>query len=138
MTWDKNYLARETWRQQVGENSARMAFAWGTSTTQGQGGVAHPEVIDFGLAFAEKPMFSYGFELLNRTDFEADNDTDVDPPIPTSTGCVYQWKVDPRGMYIGAHVAVYVVSDDAIKIEHHFGFVGLAIKDLTSGTNLTT
>jgi hypothetical protein len=133
--WEDVFYEREAWKQQVGENSGRLAFAWGTTTTTGQGEMAYEEVIQFGLAFIEKPMFSYGFELLNRTDFE-DDDGGEAPKIPYANGCVYEWDVDGRGLYIGAHVAVTVYCDDVIEIEHHYGFTGLAIKDLDSGGKL--
>lgn len=128
-TYNRNYLDREAWVKQVQENSARLAWAWGTATTTGAGQKPFEKIINFGLAFTEKPHFSYGYELLNRTDFE-DDDGGNDLPVPRSTGCVYMWRVDGRGLYTGAHVAVNIVSDKAIQIEHHFSFAGIAIKDL--------
>lgn len=131
------WLEREATRQQVGENASRQAFAWGTTTTTGQGQIAYDEPIDFGVAFAEKPMVSYGLELLNRTDFEDDaNDGTFQRYVPYASGCVFEWVVDGRGLYVGAYVAVRVISDDAVEIEHHFGFTGLAIKDIGSAAKL--
>lgn len=136
MAWEQHYLEREAWRQQVGENSARLAFAWGTGESAGAGGKAFDKVIDFGLAFAEKPMFSYGFEVLNMKDFDADSDEADDPLIPVSTGFVFDWLTDGRGFYRGAQVGVMVYGETTVEIEHHFGFTGLAIKDLGSGAKL--
>lgn len=135
-TWEEVFYDREAWREQVAENSARLAFAWGTAITTGQGSIALEDDIQFGIAFVEKPMVSYGYELLNRTDFEADDDTEINPVIPNAAGCVYEWDIDGRGLYVGAHVAVNVIGDDVIEIEHHFGFTGVAIKDLDAGGNL--
>lgn len=131
------WLERESLREQVGENAARLAFAWGTTTTTGQGQIVYDTALDFGLAFAEKPMVAYGFELLNRTDFEDDEDG-PDRAVPISSGCVFDWIVDARGMWVGAFVAVYVYCDDEIQIEHHFTFSGLAIKDFDNGAKLDT
>lgn len=135
MVWD-GFVERERWRQQVGENAARMAFAWGVATTTGQGHVVLNRVIDFGLAFAEKPMIAYGWEILNRSDFTADTAGGATLPVPFCSGGVYQWKVDGRGLYVGAHVAVAIYCDDTIQIEHHWTFTGTAIKDLGSGAKL--
>lgn len=130
------WLEREALRQQVGENSARLAFAWGSATTTGHGQIVYDTPIDFGLAFVEKPMVSYGFELTNRSDFVDDDGDGPDRYVPISSGCVFDWIVDARGLYIGAYVAVRLVCDTTIEIEHHFGFTGLAIKDIGNGIKL--
>lgn len=130
------WMQREAQRRQVAENSARLAFAWAVATTTGQGSMAFDKVLDFGLAFAERPMVSYGFIINNRTDFEDDNDGS-NPIVPISSGSVYEWVQDGRGLYIGAYGCVNVICDDVIELEHHFGFSGLAIKDIGSGWNPT-
>lgn len=130
-TWDNYWIERETWKGQVAENSGRLAFAWGTSTTTGAGGLAHDKQIDFGLSFVEKPMFSYGYELLNKNDWS--DPTDI---FPSSSGFVFDWTMSAGGLYIGAHVGVYVYANDNTEIEHHFGFTGVGIKVVGNGDDV--
>lgn len=114
-------LARESWREQVAENSARLAFAWGTSTTTGPGAQVHEKSIDFGLTFVEKPMFAYGFVAI---------DVDFETYFPQSVGFVTGWEQDARGLYIGAHVGVNVLTSAGDILEHHFSFIGTGMKDI--------
>lgn len=117
---------REAKRQQVAENSGRLAFAYGQSTTTGSGQLVHPEQIDFGCTFVERPMFSYGFVVI-ETEVAFDDDAAY---FPASSGFVFEYQQDERGLYIGAHVGVRVDAGDNDVLEHHFTFQGIAIKDL--------
>jgi hypothetical protein len=137
MGWDDRHIQREGWRGQTRENSARLAWAWDTFETTGTGSTASDRAINFGLAFTQKPMFSYGYELLNRVDFEDDDDL-VEVLYPASTGFVYLWKQNAAGLYVGAYVGMTVFDgpgggvliDPDIQIEHHFTFCGIAMKDV--------
>lgn len=128
MAYETNYINREAWKSQIAENGARLAWAWGSANTTGQGQVVFEDIIEFGLAFTAKPHFSYGCEVLNRSDFV--DDSGNAQVVPTASGCVYEWRKDSRDLYTGAWVAVNVVADGTIRIDHHFTFVGVAIKDL--------
>lgn len=118
-----DWLDRERWREQNAENSARLAFAWGVSTTTGPGAQVHDKAIKFGLTFVEKPMFSYGFIIVSSDDFDAGY-------FPDSKGFVTDWEQDGRGLYVGAHVGVNVMCLAGDVIEHHFEFKGTALKDV--------
>lgn len=129
--FDNYWIEREAWRGQVAENSGRLAFAWGTSTTTGAGGLVHDKQIDFGLSFVEKPMFQYGFEVLNKIDYKDPNDI-----VPSSSGFVFDWTMSATGLYTGAHVGVYTYCNDDTEIEHHFGFIGVGIKVVGNGDDV--
>lgn len=134
--WNSGDLEREAWRRQTNENSARLAYAWGVSTSTGVGDLSHEDAVEFGITFLEKPMFSYGCVLVGRTDWE-DDEGGADVAMPTSTGFVYDWRIDGRGFYTGALVGVTVLAGDtAVSLEHHFTFMGVAIKDLDADANL--
>jgi hypothetical protein len=129
-------MERESWRAQVNENSARLAYAWGVTTTTGVGSLAHEDEIDFGLTFIEQPMVSYGTVVTNQIEWEPD-DTDSLLQMPGATGFVFSWRQDPRGFYVGAHVGVTVTGGELdVELEHHFTFMGIAMKDVTSGAKL--
>lgn len=117
-------IQRESWRDQVAENSARLAFAWGTSTTTGPGAEVHDKSITFQLTFVEKPMFAYGFVVVSSADDFAAG------IFPQSAGFVTGWEQDARGLYIGAHVGVNVLAQALDVLEHHFSFIGTGMKDI--------
>lgn len=125
--WD-GFLEREGWRDQTAENSARQAYAWGTARSTGAGALSYREIIDFGVLFVDKPMFSYGCELLS---VEHLDDTGAVPPV--SSGFVYRWERTARGFYSGAYVLVVVSADNDTELEHHFSFTGVAAKDIPVG-----
>lgn len=91
---------REQQRDQLAENKARPAWAYGSATTTGVGSKLFARRINFGVTFYEKPMMSYGYEIV-----DADTDATVQPQC---TGFVYDWVQDERGNYIGAYVGVNV------------------------------
>jgi hypothetical protein len=124
--WDEQQIERESWRIQVAENSARLAFAWGVSTTTGSGGLVHDQDVQFGLAYPEQPMFSYGCVIIS-TEIDLNDD---DAPVPSSTGFVAGWQIDERGLYVGANVGVTVIAQAEDVLEHHFTFTGIGMKDL--------
>lgn len=122
MVWD---YEREGLRDQVRENTPRLAFAWGFSTTTGAGQLAYEDRVNFGLTFIERPAFSYGFAAT-----ALDPDELTEPLL--ASGWVFEWVTDTRGFYTGAHVGVSVqgAAPDQ-ELEHHFSFAGKAWKDLT-------
>lgn len=123
---------REALLHSVGENSARLAFAFGWATSTGSGGKAFEEHVRFGLTFIEKPVFAYGYEVQA---YDPDEEY-----FPTAHAFVYEWIQDARGFYVGAYVAVQVdlPSPDLLEVpapaqvEHHFTFSALAMKDVAS------
>lgn len=118
------------------ENSARLAHAYGTATTTGQGTCQVEDSIEFGTAFVELPHVSHCSVV------DIDDLSDLlgveDPPLPHVSGFVTDWDQDERGFYVGAWVAAKVSFDtlDAVDIaaqpviEHHFTFSAIAIKDI--------
>lgn len=123
------------------ENSARLAHAYGSATTTGQGTVQIEDRIDFQTAFVEMPYLS-GDSLVDM-DALADVlglDPEVvdDIPLPHCSRFVVEWDQDDRDFYIGAWVAVKVsfdsldgVATDAQPvITHHFTFSAIALKDI--------
>jgi hypothetical protein len=121
------------------ENRARLAQAYGSASTTGQGTIQLPDVIDFNTAFIEKPYVSYCAVV--DPDALADafglDDPDI-VPMPNCSGFVVHWDQDERDFYVGAWVAVKVVFDyydlvaiDALPpVEHHFTFAAVAMKDI--------
>lgn len=151
-TFDDRERERERWRDQINENSARLAYSWGETTTKGSGGLAYGEHIKFDITFLERPFMSYGYVITKlgkralstggggstnaraaadegRDEEEADISDLVD--LPQSTGFVYRWVQDAKDYYVGAHVGVVVESaSDNDELEHHFTFMGNAMKDV--------
>jgi hypothetical protein len=131
----EGFTERDAWTGQTAENSSRLAFAWGTFTSTGWGELAYPEPVDFGLTFVEEPIVAYGFALVG-------GDKLVDNRFPRAQGGVYEWRIDGRGFYIGAHVfacvetvsalitAPYGDPDPNYELKHHFTFSGIALKDI--------
>lgn len=128
---EQNY-ERESWLDQIAENSARQAFSWESYESTGLGVCEFEDAIDFGLTFIEKPFISYGYNVENADELDE---------LPRSTGGVYKWKQDGRGFYIGAHVFVVVdLFSDSVAptpmfaevpvVTHHFTFTAVAIKDI--------
>lgn len=119
------------WRQQIKENSARLAFAWGSMASTGVGTAMQSDPIMFGLAYIEKPSVAYGVEY---PDFDDDPDTGGFPPY-TSMGFVHEWLTDGSGLYVGAYVGVSIggIGTDFSAV-HHFTFCGISIKNALGQT----
>lgn len=129
-------------REQEGqhsENSARLAQAYATFTTNGQGTTQYEHRVNFGLTFIEEPVVSYGSMV--DIDFLADalavEDSD-DVKLPLCSGFVVNWDRDERDFYIGCWVAarVYYPPEDLVafeaqpEVDHHFTFAAVAMKDI--------
>lgn len=155
MTFDNPHLGdREAWNQQVKQNSARTAWAWGRCHSHGWGEYEIEDPIMFGVTFVYQPNVAYGFAL-------EDDDQLVDGRFPRANGGVVSWIMDSSDHYVGAHVFVTVATADPIltgqaalqqatatdgttpltdgfrqdpgyDITHSFTFVGMAFKAMNS------
>ena len=132
---------------QTSENSARLAQAYATFTTDGQGTIQYEHEVEFGLTFIEEPVVSYGAfcDVDDLAELQGVEDTD-DVRLPLLSGYVVNWNVDDRGFYVGCWVGVRVYfppgeADPGLKpqIDHHFTISGMAMKDIpfdaTDATN---
>lgn len=130
------------------ENSARLAQAYATFETNGQGTIQYEHRVDFGLTFVEEPVVAYGSvtdvdELADQIGLE---DSDA-ATLPITAGFVLNWDRDERDFYVGCWVGVrvYYPPEDAIPfvaqptIDHHFTFSAVAMKDIpVDATDATT
>ena len=127
-------------KEAIRENSARLASAYSAYKSTGQGSVQFARRTDFELTFIERPFVAYGavIDLDDLADL-LNLDPGDDIPIPLVSGFVTEWDVDERGFYIGAWVACRVQfptgtpavpPDTAVKVEHHFTFQAIAMKDI--------
>lgn len=124
--------------RQHAENSARLAYAFGTVETVGWGEFTIQDRIDFELAFTERPAV-----LGMGTSFTEDSIDDLRATrYPRAQGEVLRWDVDVQGLYRGCWVIV-VVEDRSSLIEptdpdpdpnyslvHDFTFLGVALKPM--------
>ncbi len=133
---------RQRYKDRVSENSARVAVAWATFDTVGQGSVYFDEKIDFDVTFIEQPMVAYGGtidadELSNMQALDA-GDAGI---LPVCCGFVTDWDTDTRGYYTGAWVAVRVYFPDGVAIDaevemtHNFTFTAVALKDVPTAVD---
>lgn len=131
--------ARRQYADQIKENSARLAQAFATFDTTGQGSKEFDKRCKFAVTFIEKPIVSYCSEL--DVDVLADMqnvDPGEQPILPIATGFVTNWDTDDRGYYVGCWVAVRVyfpvedLVDITMKVEltHNFTFSAVALKDV--------
>jgi hypothetical protein len=106
---------------QIAENSARLARVSVIYKTTGAGSVVEGDAFMFGIPFPDHPpAVMYGSVL-------SDVASPTDVPAFCS-GSVYQWVQDANNMYVGAHVCVLVTGGAGGEIEHHFTFMGVALK----------
>lgn len=128
------------------ENSARLAQAYASFDTKGLGTIQYKGRVGFGLTFIERPMVSHAAycdmeELMDTYYPDSDlTDDENEISLPVCTGYVTDWDEDERGLFIGCWIAVRVympledwpnpASSPMPKIEHHFTFAGIAMKDL--------
>jgi hypothetical protein len=114
------------------ENRGRMASVSATFDTAGAGVVEFEDAIDFGVTFIDQPRIHYGSYCDAQDLRDAAGLIDGDPlPLPTCSGSAVGWDQDENDHYIGAWVAVKVLSDtliDGLPVTHHFDFTGIALK----------
>lgn len=121
--------------EQVAENNARLAWSYAQVGSTGWGEMLITTPVTFAVTFLEKPIVSYGYELIGK------------PPVstrfPRCHGFVTEWIYDLRGRYwIGCKVALVVetkssniettAAEPNYSIQHHFTFAGVAYKSLPS------
>lgn len=121
------------------QNSARLASAYSTFRSTGQGSIEFEERCDFGLTFIRRPRVAYGCYLdLDALGELIDHEAGETPPMPNVSGFVTEWDIDARGFYVGAWVAARVgfdavdTVDPAVKVvvQHDFTFQAVAMKDI--------
>lgn len=121
------------------ENSARLATAYTTFSTSGQGSVQFADRCDFGVTFISKPFFWYGAEIdLDELGDAQNVDGGEMPVLPHTSGYVVDWDIDDRGFYTGAWCAAKVSYafeelvdiSLAINVTHVFSFQAIAMKDI--------
>lgn len=123
--------------EQHKENSARLAYAFGTKETTGWGEFTFEDVIDFQVAFIERPVHSYGCSV------DPDSiDSIRSSRYPRTWGQVTHWDIDKNGLYRGAWVVVevedrsYFISatvpdpEPNYTLIHDFTFIGTAMKPM--------
>lgn len=93
-------------RQQIQENSARLAYQGTTHTTSGNGWVAPKDPIAFDTKFTSQPTVVHGSVLTKAPNFKYWK-------FPQITGGVMNWVVQ-KGLYVGAHV-FFAVNVEPIK-----------------------
>lgn len=130
-------LFRDTERARMAQarneaNKARSAAAYCKVSSTGQGAFQLPDMLDFGVTFAQEPNVTYGsaFDLVPLS-FALGTSQ---PPLPLTSGFVAVWIKDDKGLYVGAHVAVSVYfpagldsHSNLVQVEHHFKFEGIAL-----------
>jgi hypothetical protein len=106
------------------ENSSRLAFAFGTFTTEGSGSALFPDPVEFGTVFVRRPYVSYSWALAEQVDDLA--------VMPNCSGGVYRWKQDENGFYVGAWCGanVSIFSTTTVTMYHDFTFANMALKDI--------
>lgn len=131
--------ARRQFSDQVKENSARLAQAFATFDTNGQGSIEFEKRCKFGVTFIEKPMVAYAAELDMDVLADMQNVSAGEmPTLPLASGFVTEWDTDERGYYTGCWCAVRVyfpyedLIDITLKVEltHNFSFSAIALKDI--------
>lgn len=120
-----HFQERDRWDTQIDENSARIAWAWGTVKSKGWGEFYIPDPIMFGVTFIYEPTVAYGFAL------DDDEQLEYEPEIitamagqagpsnqsrfPRAGGGVARWVRDGRDFYVGAYVFLTVATADPIQ-----------------------
>lgn len=132
------------------ENKPRLAFAFGEYESTGIGSEQFTKATEFGATFTERPFVAVGAQIDADSIAEAfDLDPDADVPLPHVTAYVTEWNRDERGFYTGAWCACTVTfpaevlvapgdpptaiplpDDLVVKVQHHFTFSGIAMKDV--------
>lgn len=126
-------------KEAIKENTARLASAYASYKSTGQGSVEFGKRADFGLTFIERPYVSY----CSVVDLDELGDLmgvpgGEDVPMPLVTGFVTEWDTDDRGFYVGAWcgVRVWYPPTDLVpysvdvELQHHFTFQAIALKDI--------
>lgn len=121
------------------ENSARLAHAFSSFTTNGQGTIQYEHRVDFGLTFVEEPAVSYGsyVDIDELAELLGIEDSD-DAKLPLVSGFVSAWDQDERDFFTGCWVSVRVwfPPEDAVPfdaapaVDHHFTFAAVGMKDV--------
>lgn len=127
----------EAWREQVAENSPRLATVHVMYDTTGWGEFLEPKMFDFRLTFIEEPAVTHGYALAPDQDLVALR-------YPRAWGGVSRFDTDERGYYSGAWCFMICETVSAVQgiqnvpakdpgyvINHYFTFTGIAIKDLS-------
>lgn len=132
---------RDRWNNQVAQNSARTAFAWGDCSSHGWGEYEIADPIMFGITFVAQPTVAHGWAM-------QDDDQLTEGRFPRAGGGVTRWIRDSNDFYVGAHVLVTVATADPLlaaqafdvyeefhndpgyDLTHTFTFTGMAIKDI--------
>lgn len=111
--------------QQVQDNSAQPDFCSAFHTISGVGAVFEPTCFSFGTAFMDKPVFTFGSEIIGSTSAP-----------PAASASVYKWRQTSNGFYTGAYVGFYVgstVSDVGdLQTIFHLKWNGIRIKNFIS------
>lgn len=121
---------RRARQQAVAENSGRLAFCYADYTSTGLGQYAFPKAVMFDVGFVERPFMQYGYT------YDGLEDEDDVVVWPRSTGFVWDWDQDSKGLWRSAYVGVCVdtpvavVPTPSFSLVHHFTFSGLAIKHM--------
>ncbi len=98
------------------------------------GEYADESAVDFGLAFFNQPRVSHGCCLTE------DSDELKDGFFPQTTGGVYQWDINEKGLYVGAWLFMTVVHEEELDdeedpvvyvVQHDFTFAGIGMKDVS-------
>lgn len=138
MGYFEEQLRQQATATRNAENRARGAAVFGSATSQGQGFIEWPDLIEFGLTFVQPPWVSCGHSLdadSIRHDLDLEDDADL-PPLLIS-GYVTEWERDEHGFWTGAYVGatvhfdtMAVPADFQVEVIHMFRFEGVAMKDV--------
>lgn len=89
--------------EQTRENTARLAQAFATYNTTGDGEFLLEEPYRFGCTFTERPIVSYGYAIDTSTQTSMEEEV-ILGRMPRAIGGVRKWIKDDRDFYIGAYV----------------------------------
>jgi hypothetical protein len=108
--------------EQVQENSSREGHAYATYEGTFLGDLKVPTVFNFGTAFQEMPIFTFGSSLVE----------DVGN-LPLCIAGVYRWRQDANGYYTGAYCHFYIgnlsSSDSPSNVLFHLMWSGIKVKN---------
>lgn len=122
------------------ENSGRLAQAYASFESTGQGTLEYEERIDFNVIFVEMPYVCHA----GVVDTQALKELLGYVALPQISGFVTEWDTDEKDLYRGCWVAARIDFPEweaislgvDVVVNHHFTFAGVAIKNIEPENDL--